>query len=785
MWMRAQDLRRPGRTQRSGKVDSGGVGTWSRWGLGIVAIAALSACGDGGTGPTDPGTPPVQPPVVPPRADSLTQLIGPTGGSVVFPDGSGVFVPPGAVPGAVPITVMKEDPARWFEPVREGGQVVFEAKAPVARFDREVEFRVRLPATFEAGDSTRVLAGLLDPETGAVEVERATVEMIGGVPFLVLRTDHFSHRFATWWVGPPTPPTRIVLPVPFYSQGDSKYCWAASVQMVSQAARFNLTRSIPSLIARAGVDEGGITIFGFRYGDAITRFVQSSTGVTPERFIWTSGSQLDVYLKRQLGIEGRPVALFLSAESHAVVVTGYETAADGKVTYFVHDPQGLSPGSVGYRPRTTARLLDPIGFVSRAVTLVVPATLQVRNIPISLNFVDATMQFVQLPTSGSEGIRYDFFWEPERGYAFREEQSKTKVRPVPGTVDRLSFPWGIEVSNASQGVEHAVELLVEVWSGATVHLARTLERTVGANQLVFVKPAPIPVDSFRVNTTSPVEYGIRARARPAGGGEVIDDVYFYFELGPVTPQLTALSPVQAAEGQIITLRGTNLGTIPFRNAVLFTPASGGGGPLLAVTDIVSWSNEEVQVRVPVGAGSGPVLLRRGEVPSNSVEFVLDQRQTISGAVNSTLNMGGSIASLTGNWSFTAVAPALEQRTSYDRHILRFNPEGPAEFTLDFSADYAPREWKTQGGETWRVVSVVMVVESDVRASSGSAPVVTESGSGGSRTYVFSNAKRGDSLAISVHYKTFIDRLAPDGTLLEAGWELTSASLSATFIIEGR
>ncbi|MFP4425210.1 MAG: transglutaminase domain-containing protein [Spirochaetaceae bacterium] len=88
----------------------------------------------------------------------------------------------------------------------------------------------------------------------------------------------------------------------------------------------------------------------------------------------------------------------------------------------------------------------------------------------------------------------------------------------------------------------------------------------------------------------------------------------------IGPAIESLNPVTVTEGEALTILGTGFGRRRGDSRVLFTPLDG-EEPNLEVDALsggyLSWSEEAITVRVPSGAGSGPVQLvtRRGNAGS--------------------------------------------------------------------------------------------------------------------------------------------------------------------------
>ncbi|MCL1818389.1 MAG: IPT/TIG domain-containing protein, partial [Spirochaetaceae bacterium] len=103
------------------------------------------------------------------------------------------------------------------------------------------------------------------------------------------------------------------------------------------------------------------------------------------------------------------------------------------------------------------------------------------------------------------------------------------------------------------------------------------------------------------------------------------------------PHIKSISPGRSAVGTLITVNGTNFGYNREDSLVLFTwsPAAEAGSAwadphsrYIAASaeafDYERWSDTEISVRVPTGAGSGAMMVRTARGESNTVHFELDQ-----------------------------------------------------------------------------------------------------------------------------------------------------------------
>jgi hypothetical protein len=581
----------------------------------IVLILTLAGC-EGGISEPPGDEPPGDEPHVELPTTTNTVTIPISGGTVALADGTAVVFPSGAVSAPLSVTLRKESATDFVDGTSESGMAVVSATAAVTEFLKEVEIRVPLPAGMTPQDSSDLVAGLIHEETGGVLVERSEIVMEDGKPFAVIRTNHFSRRLVEWLVGKKPPTSAGPLPVPFYGQGESSFCWAASLQMVTQAARFEQDRMVTDIIGRAGVDEGGITGLSFRFGSAITDIVRDRTGVRPTRKQWDFGNygQLRWDLMREIGVNGRPVAIHHSAWEHAVVVVGYNNLN----TFLIHDPASTNTDGVGFETKTWAQIAEKMGVGQNITSLVIPAGLNAGGDGPRINVLPRAMR-VMKPGSGaaspSEGWDLDWHHGARDGYGFVAIGTKDIRSVLPGEVTTLQLD-NIEISNSSRQSALDATVWVDIQAlGAPVGVGRFAdhsEMTLPSNSVRAFKRNPILVDEFRLNRATATEYVLMVTAML--GTTTVDRHRLYFKIDPVTPALTSLDPETSQVGQSVRITGTGFGQLAKNNTVTFngTPA----------TEVQTWSDTAIVVRVPAAATSGPVVVSRGEVPSNGLPFTV-------------------------------------------------------------------------------------------------------------------------------------------------------------------
>jgi hypothetical protein len=76
----------------------------------------------------------------------------------------------------------------------------------------------------------------------------------------------------------------------------------------------------------------------------------------------------------------------------------------------------------------------------------------------------------------------------------------------------------------------------------------------------------------------------------------------------INPQITSIVPTSAKVGDVIAINGTNFGTDKIKGEVFFNA--------LKATEISTWANTSISVKVPTGAASGNVVVRVDGVQSN-------------------------------------------------------------------------------------------------------------------------------------------------------------------------
>ena len=87
-----------------------------------------------------------------------------------------------------------------------------------------------------------------------------------------------------------------------------------------------------------------------------------------------------------------------------------------------------------------------------------------------------------------------------------------------------------------------------------------------------------------------------------------------YDPGTGIPSITSISPVDGPIGTLVTISGSGFGALQGSSTVAFNGTIAGS--------INSWSNTQIQVTVPVGATTGPVVVTVAGTPSNGMPYTV-------------------------------------------------------------------------------------------------------------------------------------------------------------------
>jgi len=131
--------------------------------------------------------------------------------------------------------------------------------------------------------------------------------------------------------------TEVILSVPFYEQGGTGFCWAASTCMVANYLEGADPWKPWELVNSLNIPDAGKWASFYHSSQWYGGLIYRRTNCIPRRDCWgkTEKNNLKLYLGKRIMDDRVPVVLFLTSESHVVTVVGYEKGT-GMLT--IHDP---------------------------------------------------------------------------------------------------------------------------------------------------------------------------------------------------------------------------------------------------------------------------------------------------------------------------------------------------------------------------------------------------------------------------------------------------------------
>ena len=207
----------------------------------------------------------------------------------------------------------------------------------------------------------------------------------------------------------------------------------------------------------------------------------------------------------------------------------------------------------------------------------------------------------------------------------------------------------------------------------------------GSGGTVTFNGVPASASSWS-NTTVVAQVPTGAQTGPvtiASGGQTSNGVTLTLVAAPT---VSSISPSQGDAGTVVTINGTNFGTLQNGPAVYFN----GSG-----VQPSSWSNTQVVGTVPIGTKTGPVFVKVGSLLSNSNTFTIvptgSQSLSISPA-NATLAIGQTLNlslndnlehNITGaNWTLSS--DTLAHLSTSDPPVLTAEEAGTVTITATWN-----------------------------------------------------------------------------------------------------
>jgi len=258
------------------------------------------------------------------------------------------------------------------------------------------------------------------------------------------------------------------------------------------------------------------------------------------------------------------------------------------------------------------------------------------------------------PTSGAVGTAVTISGS---GFGSSQGSSTVTFNGTPGTPTswrsgtiKVPVPSGASTGNvavtvngaASNGVTFTVSPSITSLSptsggiGAVVTITGTnFGATQGSSTVTFNGTRATPTSWSTTSIKAPVPSG-------ASTGNVVVTVAgtassgVSFTVLP-TPSISSLSPTSGTAGTSVTISGSAFGSSQGSSTVTFNGTAG---------TPTSWGGSTIRVPVPSGATSGNVVVTRGGVPSNGVNFTVAPTPTISNLSPSSAGVG-MLVTITG------------------------------------------------------------------------------------------------------------------------------------------
>jgi len=400
---------------------------------------------------------------------SSIRTVGPEGGSIDLGEGIRVVFPAGALDKDVEVSASKIDPSEYLiDDLFDG--IVLEIDVPAGRLKKSAEIHVPLPS-YITQDSGSAFAGSID-EDGAMIVENFTIEADEGEPELVLSTNHFSKFFFMWLFEdlPPLPSESGPLMIPYYEQGTSKYCWAASALMISQAANYKKDAQVFHIVGSMGID-GPDMSWSYLPKSKLREVIYKQCGIMPARIRWGMFNSARDYIRRVIVNRHCPVMILSGNKKHAWVIVGYSGDK-----FYVHD--SMEPDTNPKKQPYNLESWDKPWTAEAFWTVEIPKDVRQSENPITVNIKNNDVKFY--PTAGAN---LEFKWDYHRpegyslsilktignreGQVLEEFSSGGSPGGVPSDLGYVEIgdgaSEGISIANSDLSIDHTVTVCIEIF----------------------------------------------------------------------------------------------------------------------------------------------------------------------------------------------------------------------------------------------------------------------------------------------------------------------------------
>ena len=467
-----------------------------------------------------------------------------TGLELTMPNGGTVSAPINSVTENTPFLITELD----FTEFSQVSRRVFQVDTSGTPFLQPI--RLQLPAPEKAeGDSNEFVVYRNAPEEPITELPHTYDSANNLISFE-------SDRFSTLIIerkqeasGPPV--SQRILDVPFYPQGNSYWCWAASSQMIFKYYGKDIEAWEVARYFEMPPDDGPTLL---RLGIGSYDRLFGSFGLEIDDISgWASLDHFRTYLTKQID-RGHPLMVLVQNAIHAIVVVGYDASG-----VYVHDPSGFSIlNAKGVN--TAAELFPNLGrshftwdqFKSALFgrkklgiefNVYLPVwALRIKNepapppLPITMTILGVNQNdfFLNRPIHGT-GNTSNFIWNGEfpEGYHF---EPKGKFSPPEHPANDDEFALKLTLNNTSttpRPVDIEITLngktMIQTPSPITIP-ASTTRHTL--DLVPFTQSIPLQASPSRTLKSGQQKMWISLKSN----GVLLDWIPINIETGPSVPQ---------------------------------------------------------------------------------------------------------------------------------------------------------------------------------------------------------------------------------------------------------
>ncbi len=483
-----------------------------------------------------------------PVLDSLTLAIGPEGGSIILKDGSTLTLPPGALPGSVPVTFRKlvqddyfSGPGlQIFDITCNPSPTTMRLTAVVSRNLAFTDFSVVNYDPIVTTDIDGVEpAFTYDSLAGSLStlITTARVTGHGTAPLSINGIKRTRILVGEELLVEPTI-TKRTIKMPFYQQ-DAMTCYTASMKMMSRAYAPEGIYQFHDIQRWTGYPmTTGPNSYMYRY--SFPSVLRRATGRTVQagQYWWTRKAFNNLITQLDAGI---PV--MLGRAGHSITVIGYEKTTPGlrhesSYRFLINDPSGDYSPNV-WKDWQFVFKADTYNFGS-IVELWVPEKpasnrpLQTLGFPLTL--ATGLIAFRALnPDTQDEVPFVDLGYNADSpvGYGWKY---RTKWVSSVGT-DAVTLYVKLALRNSDPDNDAFVTITQKISQKGTSTYAyhNTSSTTLSKAGSVWYYEQRVPVAEFR-QTTGDSTYTCTVELI-GSGGKILDQVSFDFILAPAEAEM--------------------------------------------------------------------------------------------------------------------------------------------------------------------------------------------------------------------------------------------------------